>query len=69
MTHMPELGMSLVEWVDHLRGTWPEHKAVREYDLFLELYRELIGCKWVRMDGGENKLAVTMANLERHIRS
>lgn len=33
-----------------------------------ELHKELSGCRWIREDGGENKLAVTMANLERRYR-
>ncbi len=33
--------------------------------LLMGLYEELRGCRWIREDGGENKLAVTMANLEQ----
>jgi len=43
-----------------------ERDALRErLELLMPLYEELKGCKWVRQDGQENKLAVAMANLER----
>ena len=43
-----------------------QRDALRErLELFMPLYEELKGCRWIREDGQENKLAVAMANLER----
>lgn len=44
-----------------------EIEALRDENALLRpLYDELKGCKWSADDGGENKLAVMLANLERY---
>ena len=54
-----ELEAGIEEQHDEITGLRAVH------DLYGDLYGELKGCKWIREDGGENKLAVTMANLKR----
>lgn len=52
----------------HLCGDMREQRdrARDENALLRPLYDELKGCKWSADDGGENKLAVMLANLERY---
>lgn len=42
---MQALGMTLGEWVNYLRKTWPNHVAVREYDALQEELR-LLRARW-----------------------
>jgi hypothetical protein len=49
-------------------GWSPAYQSIVELhlsrELLMELYRELDGCVWRREDGGENRIAVCMANIK-----
>ncbi len=74
MAISPEEKKDLAEEVRRLRASAKLLRSIplmeqkikgleEEVERLMELYRELDGCTWRREDGGENRLAVAMANV------